>query len=289
MAAVLLYHGDVVDAGRVPRRRDLLRHQRLPDPALLLAGAKHGRHGVPQVLGPAGRRLLPALFALLVAVAVAWLVWHQEVARIQAIASLGYVAGTVIVGRSYVGALGRPSPLRHLWSLAVEGQFYLVWPVALALLVRVTAVGARRWSSHAGVMTGWALRGAALFKAGHDPLLYYYGTDTRAAGVLLGPALAIAAPPWSLRPTSGDRRRLLSLVGSSAWSASGGCACQRRFDPFVYRGGFVLIDLCAGVIAVLVHPGVTGVGRGGRRARLVRWCGSAGSTASTCGTGRSSC
>ena len=246
------------------------------------------------------RRLLPALFAVLAAVSVVWLVWHpDEVARIRGdlAASLGYVTNwyQIIVRQSYVEALGRPSPLRHLWSLAVEEQFYLVWPVALALLVRVTR--GRRTPMVVATLAfaaASALLGAALFKTGVDPLRPYYGTDTRAAGVLLGAALAIAAPPWMLRRRIGRApARLLSALAVVGVVGIGWmCVRANEFDPFVYRGGFVLLDLFTiALIAALVHPGATGLGRGmvAPSARL-RWSGSvAGPTASTSGTGRSSC
>jgi len=273
VAAVLLYHGDVswMPGGFLGVEVFFVISGYLITALLLAERERTGGTAFLQFWARRARRLLPALFALVVAVAVAWLVWHpEEVARIRGdlAASLGYVTNwyQIIVGQSYVEALGRPSPLRHLWSLAVEEQFYLVWPVALALLVRVTR--GRRTPMVIATLAfaaGSALLGAALFKVGEDPLRSYYGTDTRAAGVLLGAALAIAAPPWSLRPHLARWSRwLLSLAGVVGLMGIGWmCMRANEFDPFVYRGGFLLLDLCTlAVIAALVHPGITGVGRG---------------------------
>ncbi|MGZ4726740.1 MAG: acyltransferase family protein [Acidimicrobiales bacterium] len=272
VAAVLLYHGDVswMPGGFLGVEVFFVISGYLITALLLAERQTTGGTAFLRFWARRARRLLPALFALLTAVAIAWLVWHPgEVARIRGdlVASLAYVTNwyQIIVGQSYVEALGRPSPLRHLWSLAVEEQFYLVWPVALALLVRVTR--GRRTPMVVATLAfaaGSALLGAALFKTGVDPLRPYYGTDTRAAGVLLGAALAIAAPPWSLRAHLARRSRVLLAVAGVVGLVGIGWMCMRanEFDPFVYRGGFVLLDLFTlALIAALVHPGASGAGR----------------------------
>jgi len=273
VAAVLLYHGDVswMPGGFLGVEVFFVISGYLITALLLAERQRTGGTAFLQFWARRARRLLPALFGVLTAVAVVWLVWHpDEVARIRGdlAAALAYVTNwyQIVVGQSYAEALGRPSPLRHLWSLAVEEQFYLVWPVALALLVKVTR--GRRTPMVIATVTfaaSAAVLGAALFRTGVDPIRPYYGTDTRAAGVLLGAALAIAAPPWSLRQQIRRRSRLLlSVLGvGGLLGISWMCVRANEFDPFVYRGGFVLLDLCTlALIAALVHPGVTGAGRG---------------------------
>ncbi len=212
------------------------------------------------------RRLLPALFALVAVVATVWVVLHpDEVARLRGdiVASLGYVTNwyQIVVHQSYFEAMGRPSPLRHMWSLAVEEQFYLLWPVALAGIWRITR---GRRESMAWITL--ALAGAStvlavvLYHPGIDPSRVYYGTDTRASGVLLGAALAMVAPPWLMRRrVAPGAVQSLTIIGAVGLAGLVLMMLQTtEFSPFTYRGGFVVVDLLTlAVIIALVHPART--------------------------------
>ena len=114
----------------------------------------------------------------------------------------------------------RPPVFQHLWSLAIEEQFYLVWPLLLLGLLR--AVGRHRARSAASSSLGggrlvcvWM---AVLFEPAMDPSRVYYGTDTRASGLLLGAALALV---WQADARLASRRRgarrvALDLAGMAA-------------------------------------------------------------------------
>ena len=209
------------------------------------------------------RRLLPALFALAGVVGLVWVLFVPgELARIRGdfVASLTYVTNwyQILVHQSYFEAIGRPSPLRHLWSLAVEEQFYLVWPVTLAVLSRVT----RGHRGRLALITGglaiassvWAI---ILFTPGVDPSRVYYGTDTRAAGVLLGAVLAIVVPPWEMhaRVKAGGRWIIIGIGALGLAGIAYMIVRVNEFDPFIYQGGFVVLDLLTlAVILSLVHP-----------------------------------
>ncbi len=187
---------------------------------------------------------------------------HDEVATIR-----GDIAGAftyitnwyqIVVQQSYFEAMGRPSPLRHLWSLAVEEQFYLVWPVALAGIWRLT--GGRR-SRMAWITLALAVASAVLamvlYHPGLDPSRVYYGTDTRAAGVLLGALLAIVVPPWRMRSavSAGGTRALnvIGLVGVAGILVM--VVRVSELDPFTYQGGFLVLDVFTVMaILALVHP-----------------------------------
>ena len=145
------------------------------------------------------RRLLPALFLLLLAtLAVASIAYSSEVARLRtdAVAAVVYVMNWHLVfgEQPYFETVGRPSALLHLWSLAIEEQFYLFWPpllaVALALGGRALAGAVASLGIVVSVVLAFMLLGS-----GGDLSRLYYGTDTRAAGLLLGAALALVFIP----------------------------------------------------------------------------------------------
>src|SRR5215211_7372547 len=229
------------------------------------------------------RRLLPALYLLLaVTLAFAVLFLPDEVARLRAdaIAAFGYVTNWYLVfgHQSYFETVGRPSLLQHLWSLAVEEQFYLLWPVLFAAGM---SLGIRRWRKRRlllGVIVGAAaaaLLMAILYRPDVDPSRLYYGTDTRATALLVGVALAFVWAPGQSRPRMGwASRRLLDVVGLAAL---GGllffCVWLDESRAFLFRGGFALVALTAAVvIMVLVHPNVhLTAGLLGRRP--LRWVG----------------
>ena len=153
-------------------------------------------------------RLLPALFVVLVGVwAAVPLLAPDQGWRIQGDvrAALAYVSNwrLILQHQSYFEAAGRPPLLQHLWSLAVEEQFYLVWPLVLwgALGLRRRARRLVLWILAAAA--GSAALMAALYHPGTDPSRVYYGTDTRAGAILLGAALACVWSPWRSKRAPG--------------------------------------------------------------------------------------
>ena len=121
-------------------------------------------------------------------------------------ATIGYVANwrPVFSGQSYFDQFAIPSPLRHTWSLAIEEQYYAVWPLLLLLFVRMRrgSLGLLLPASLA-MLAGSALLMALLFQPGHDPSRVYYGTDTRAQSLLVG---AVLASPCSCPPVPSPTR-----------------------------------------------------------------------------------
>ena len=208
------------------------------------------------------RRLLPALF-LLLAVVVAWVTLLDRsqlpALRGDVVAAVAYLSNWWNIAReaSYFARFGAPPPLDHLWSLAIEEQFYLVWPFLLWLGLRYTR--GRYWL--AGLTLAPAALSATLmallYQPGVDPTRVYEGTDTRAFGLLVGAALATVWPSRRLRADLALRRRLL-LDGAGAvglvvialliWRTD-------EYSAFLYRGGIVLLSVATvSVVAALVHP-----------------------------------
>jgi peptidoglycan/LPS O-acetylase OafA/YrhL len=207
------------------------------------------------------RRLLPALYVLLLVVPAVTLLFYRDAAgRLggDVLAALFYVSNwwQILLDESYFAQAGRPPVLRHLWSLAVEEQFYIIFP---ALFIWLLARGGRNTIRNVllAVALGSAVWMAVLYEPSTDPSRVYYGTDTRLSGLLLGAMLAVVWTPWrSLSEPSRAAGPVLNSAGIGALVLLGWFFTRvNEFDPFVYRGGFLLLDVvCVALIAVLVHP-----------------------------------
>ncbi|MFX4287260.1 acyltransferase family protein [Janibacter sp. G349] len=141
------------------------------------------------------RRLLPALFVVLAAVLVAatflTLPGRRGSVAGDVLATIFYVANWrfVLGDEAYFGQVASPSPLRHAWSLAVEEQFYIVYPLLLVVLLALLRRRATLTWVLAGLAAASALLMAVLHHPGLDPSRVYYGTDTRAHQLLVGAAV----------------------------------------------------------------------------------------------------
>lgn len=219
------------------------------------------------------RRLGPALLVLLlVTLTITALILPTELAQLRAatVAGLLWVSNWYLVfsQQSYFESVGRPPLLRHLWSLGIEAQFYLVWPPLLLLALR-------RWRPRQ-VMIG-ALVGAAasallmamLQQPAADPSRVYYGTDTRASGLLLGVALALGAPrterlqPWLLDGVG------LAALGSLVYLT----VRVDEFEPWLYRGGFAATGLLSAIAIGVTTDPRSQASRHLLQGRLLQWVG----------------
>lgn len=214
------------------------------------------------------RRLLPALFVMLVVVA-AWVTLlgpaQPSQFRDAVAAAALYVSNWQLILHhvSYFASFAPPSPLNHLWSLAIEEQFYIVWPFLLLLGIRFLGkadrlgVRARLAAVTVGLALASALAMALLYHPSLDPSRLYYGTDTRASELLAGAALAMVWPSRRLKAdiAAGARRGLDTLgvvglagIGLLVWRTG-------EFSPFLYQGGFALLAISTVlVVAALAHP-----------------------------------
>ena len=224
--------------------------------------------------GRRARRLLPALLLVLAAV-TAWAAIALPADQLgnlrgDGLATLFYGANWRFIasGQSYFNLFSAASPLRHAWSLAIEEQFYLVWPLVVLACLRL-ARGRTRLL--AAVCIGGAAGSIALMAALYDPTdpsRAYYGTDTRAQGLLIGALLAIVLHRVVTKRTNdatgvGARRRttpsarVLQVVGTTAAVA---CVVAFALVPdsssAMYHGGFALFAIAvAALIAAAVAPG----------------------------------
>lgn len=217
------------------------------------------------------RRLLPAVVTLLLAVSIASILFYRDALdRLlgDVVAAMTYVTNWFYIFRqeSYFEAFGRPPLLRHLWSLGVEEQFYVLWPLIFTFGLAILGKGSQqRTLKRFGVLivTGIAASTALMFllyTPYEDPSRVYYGTDTRATGILIGVLLALVWMPWKLpvdlpRP----RKASITMIGVIAIGVLvyilGNLS---EFAPFLYRGGFLVTSLVTAIaIAATVHPGAS--------------------------------
>jgi peptidoglycan/LPS O-acetylase OafA/YrhL len=217
------------------------------------------------------RRLLPAAWLLVAAVLLAGptLVRATELGTLRgdAIATLGYVANwwRVATSSSYFELFTTPSPLQHTWSLAIEEQLYVVWPLVLLLAWRVGRARLGPLAAVAASLTVASLAaGALLSRAAADGgNRAYYGTDTRAASVLIGALAAMAV--WRFGPALARRRELepvaaLALAGRAiAWAVGDNGA-------WLYRGGLASLAAAGAFVLTTVTTQPAG-----RLARALSW------------------
>ncbi|CAH1222993.1 hypothetical protein PAECIP111891_05429 [Paenibacillus allorhizoplanae] len=209
------------------------------------------------------RRLLPAMVAMIIAVAVYLAV--TNIPRLFSIqgdiwSALTYTSNwyNIFHHISYFESFGPPSPLGHLWSLAIEEQFYLIWPLLVIGLSRF-------FSPTRGKFVLLTLAGAILsfiammllYDPGTDPSRVYYGTDTRAFGLLIGASLAFIWPSSKLIDPNLRKHRLWIdmtgviglLVVIYMFIRTG------EYDPSLYTGGMLLLSFVSSfVIAAAASP-----------------------------------
>jgi peptidoglycan/LPS O-acetylase OafA/YrhL/lysophospholipase L1-like esterase len=212
------------------------------------------------------RRLLPALFVML-AILTAWVTIFDR-SRLGNLRGAVGAAATywsnwflIFTHTSYFSRFAPPQPLDHLWSLAVEEQFYLVWPwllLAGLMLIRRRAA-AVKWLAvpTLALAAGSTALMWALYQPGYDPTRVYEGTDTRAGGLLIGAALAMV---WSSsRAAKASRTTRIALdvpavaglvvIAVMIWRTG-------QYSPFLYRGGLALLSVAtAAVVAATACPG----------------------------------
>ena len=268
VAGVLLFHGDHLKGGYLGVDLFFVLSGYLITSLLLAEWRRsdsetgRGRIALGAFWARRARRLLPALALLILGVGLYCAVFASptELGRIRddALATIGYVANwrAIFAEQSYFDLFNTPSPLQHTWSLAIEEQFYVFWPLIFVGLVawwkRRTPAAVLATAIVLG--TASALLAIGLYDKA-DPNRVYYGTDTRAFALFSGIAIAAIVAIW------GHTKDRVLRVALEVTAATGGLVLAVMWvvldakAPRLYQGGFALAGIAATlVIAAVVHP-----------------------------------
>ena len=213
------------------------------------------------------RRLFPAIFLCVVGTAALCTLFNHvllDKMRPDIVPSLLFFNNWWQIFRdmSYFEAAGSPSPLMHFWSLSIEEQFYVVWPLLLLLMYRI---GMKKQTMSKVVLVLAVLSAvemALLYNPLGDPSRVYYGTDTRALSLLIGVWLAFMWPSAAfgegMQARSVDKRVWagFNIAGVAAFAGLVAVVVLTTgYSSFSYYGGIALVSVLSAVlIAVLVVP-----------------------------------
>ena len=212
------------------------------------------------------RRLLPPLVFMIITTTVVVGLWAPDTMR----RFLGDTPFALFGGMNwwlvfrhtdYFEAIGRPPLLQHTWSLGVEAQFYLLWPLILLLVLKYfgknkipgAALLIAAFSGIALLVVSLQVDAASASQVSH----VYFGTDTHSIGLFLGAALAVSWIPQNLQETVSKKAQDF-IDGIGVVGLLGIIACflfVDETDPTLYKLAFPLAGIfgCA-IITSIVHP-----------------------------------
>jgi peptidoglycan/LPS O-acetylase OafA/YrhL len=204
------------------------------------------------------QRLLPAVSAMIITIIVWIILFNRELLAAllgDAVSSIFYATNWWFIFHklSYFDSFGRPSPLKHLWFLAVEEQFFFLWPIVLIMGLRYC----KKREKFAFIVFICAVYSSLLmgilYNPEADPSRIYYGTDTRSFELLIGSLLAFVLPIKKLLSpkTSNKQKNMLNVTGIITIGVFILSAIfVHEYHAFLYRGGMLLFSINTAVLII---------------------------------------
>lgn len=206
------------------------------------------------------RRLLPAVYVMIITIFMWSAMFKSEIITTlkgDTSASIFYISNWWFIFHklSYFDSFGSPSPLKNLWSLSIEEQFYIIWPIILISWIKIFKKRAKLSNIVFIAALCSAILMAILYIPGGDPSRVYYGTDTRAFELLIGGWLAIIYPikRLSSQKISIKQRNKLNITSTITFSIFIiSVIFVNEYNVFLYRGGMLLFSLNAAILIACV-------------------------------------
>lgn len=216
-----------------------------------------------------GKRLLPSVYFLLICLVAYVTVFRPDLfenLKSEVLPAAFFVSNWWYIFNDipYFASFATPSLLNHFWSLAVEVQFYLIWPVLLFLMQRFIRKNWVKIALTAAAAVISALLMALLYQPGLDPSRIYYGTDTRVFSLLLGACLAFALPSVKIAAAMRHRRIRVatSIIGFISLLAVIVMSCViTQYDDFLYLGGMLVFSAASALVIGAAASPATIIGK----------------------------
>ena len=207
------------------------------------------------------RRLFPASFVMIITTFILVILFKRDLLSNiigDGISSIFYLSNWWFIFHklSYFDSFGSVSPFKNLWSLSVEAQFYIIWPIIIIIGNKILKRRDKLAKKVFSLAVLSAMLMGILYKPAVDPSRIYYGTDTRAFELLIGSFLAIICPmkifidrKTFLKKKISKQKNTINITATISLIIFILCVVfVREYNVFLYRGGLFLISLNAAIL-----------------------------------------